>query len=289
MVPRSGGPPTWGAQLDQAARLLAPQAGDMARAEALTLLGALLGEPVALVAAQPATPMGLPDVEAYHAWVARRVAGEAIPYITGRLTFMGLDLVVERATPLVSAAARRLVEVTLECVRVRAPGELSAAEIGAGCGAVALALAAFEPRFARVFAADASPDALRVAAANGVRYLLNLVIDWREGDGLDAIPEPVDVIVCDASAPPARGISPQVERLFAQAPARLRPGGALLCALDGGLDSTLEREALASLARALPDARIWSAPSSDGVFVAVAQGPRAPSGQAGDAVFERGR
>lgn len=285
MVSRSDTPPTWGAQLAHAERLLARRAGDAARAEALTLLGTLLGEPQTFVAARPSTPMRLPDVEVYHDWVARRVAGEAIPHITGRLAFMGLDLTVERDTPLASAAARRLVEVTLECVRARAAGELSAAEIGAGCGAVALALAAFEPRFARIFAAERSPAALRVAAANGVRYLLNLVIDWREGDGLDAIPEPVDVIVCDASASPALGASSQVERLFAQAPARLLPGGALLCALAGGL----EREALASLARALPDARIWSASSSDGVVVAIAQVPRAPSGQAGDAVFERGR
>jgi SAM-dependent methyltransferase len=179
---------------------------------------------------------------------------------------MGLELRVEGSSPLVSPAAQRLVEVTLECARVRAPGELAAAEIGAGCGAVALALAAFEPRFTRIFAVDPSPEALRVAAANGVRYQLNLVVDWRVGDGLGAVPEPVDVIVCDAAA---LAPSQHAARLFAEAPAKLRPGGALLCALAGGV----EEQALASLALALPDARVWAAPASGGAFVAVAQVP----------------
>ena len=105
-----------------------------------------------------------------------------------------------------------------------------------------------------------------MAAANGVRYQLNLVVDWRAGAGLDALPEPVDMIVCDAVAPVS---SPRVARLFAEAPALLRPGGALLCALAGEAEAL----ALASLAAALPDARVWAAPAADGAYIAVAQVP----------------
>lgn len=268
MASGSDVPPTWGAQFAHAERSLAERAGGAARDEALRLLASLLREPMGHVLARPTTLMSLREVETFNGWVARRLAGEEIAHITGRLAFMGLELTVASDTPLVSPAAQRLVEVTLECARSRAPGELSAAEVGAGCGAIALALAAFEPRFARVFAVDPSPDALRVAAANGVRYQLNLVVDWREGDGLVAVPEPVDMIVCDSSAPASAS---QVARLLAEAPTKLRPGGALLCALDGGV------EAGASLARALPDARVWAAPAPDGAVIAVAQVPRAPS------------
>lgn len=282
MVPSSDVPLTWGAQVAHAERLLAGYAGTSARDEALTMLGALLGEPVTLLLARPNTPMRPEDVETYASWVERRVTGEVIPHITGHLAFMGLNLAVTSDSPLVSPAAQGLVEVALECARYRTPGELSGAHVGAGCGALAMALVTFEPRFARIYAVDPSRDALRVAAANGVRYLLNLVIDWREGDGLDAVPEPVDLIVCDLPArleaaqsvdvPGARAatLSSHVERLFEQASEKLRPGGTLLCALDG----ELEPEALAALARRLPAARIWATPSSGGLFIAAAQLPR---------------
>lgn len=68
------------------------------------------------------------------------------------------------------------------------------------------------------------------------------------------------MIIRDSSAPVS---SPGVARLFA----KLRPGGALLCALADGA------QALASLAAALPDARVWSAPASDGAYIAVARRP----------------
>ena len=277
MGPRSDLPPTWGAQLAHAERSLAVRAGGAARDEALRLLAALAREPMGHVLARPTTPMSLREREIFNGWVARRMAGEEIAHITGRLAFMGLELTVASGSPLASSAAQRLVELTLECARMREPGELAAAEIGAGCGAIALALAAFEPRFARVVALDPSPDALRMAIANGVRYQLNLVVDWREGDGPGAIPEPVDLIVCDASASASRAA-----QFFAEAPARLRPGGALLCALAG----VAETEALATLAHALPDARRWTAPAPGGAFIAVAQTPRAPAGQAGDTAFK---
>ena len=304
MVPDVDVPLTWGAQLAHAERMLAERADATAREEALTLLGSLLGEPMTLVQARPSTPMRPPDVATYTGWIARRLAGEAIPHITGHLAFMGLDLTVAHDSPLVSPAAQLLVEVALECARSRVSGttsgELFGAEIGAGCGAVALALVTFEPRFARIFAVDPSPDALRVAAANGGRYLVNLVVDWREGEGLSAVPEPVDIIVCDLAAQSARHSSAQnadasgsrasaapspLAPLLAQAPAKLRSGGALVCALNGGL----EAEARESLAHALPAAHIWTAPSSGGLFVAVAQSPRALSDQARDVTFERGR
>ena len=92
----------------------------------------------------------------------------------------------------------------------------------AGCGAVALALAALEPRFTRIYAVESSPPALDLARANGARYLLNLVISWLEGEGLDAVPEPVGLIVC---AQPGWVSLESV-------PAKLRPGGALTCAVD---------------------------------------------------------
>jgi methylase of polypeptide subunit release factors len=95
-----------------------------------------------------------------------------------------------------------------------------AAEINASWSAIALA--ALEPRFTRVYAMELSPAALETARANGARYLLNLVISWLDGERLDAVPEPVDLIVC------AQPGWVNLESVTA----KLRPSGVLICAVD---------------------------------------------------------
>src|SRR5262249_39401806 len=158
-----------------------------------------LGVPAAPLLARSDIPMSQADVQTYAGWIARRAGGEAIPNITGHLRFMGLDLSVGRDVPLLHPGAQRLVSVALDCARHGASGpsgEFSGGEIGTGCGALALALAAFEPRFTRIYAVDGSASSLRMAESNGARYLLNLVITWLEGEDLDAVPERVDLIVC---------------------------------------------------------------------------------------------
>jgi release factor glutamine methyltransferase len=222
MASESDIPMTWGAQLALAEQVLAAARLPAPREEAAELLSHLLSVPVSELLAGRSVPMRQPDAETYAEWVARRVAGEALARITGRLEFMGLDITIASAGPVTPPGAQRLVETALHWARRRAPGELVAAEISAGCGAIALALAALEPRFTRIYAVESSLPALEAARANGARYLLNLVMSWLEGEGLDSVPEPVDLIVCS-----------QPGRIdLAQAPSKLRPGGALICAVD---------------------------------------------------------
>jgi release factor glutamine methyltransferase len=239
----------------------------------LALLSSLLDMPTTLLLAQSDSHMRPSDVEIYAGWVARRAAGEAIAHITGRLAFMGLDLTVGRDTPLVPPGAQRLVEVALERVRHSGPGEFAAAEIGTGCGAIALALAALEPRLTRIYAVDTAARSLQVAEANGARYLLNLVISWIEGDGFDAVPELVDLIACGQSG---HAILPAFARLLERAPAKLRPGGALIFGLDLALGPLVAE----SLVRSVPGAQVWVDPPSDGAVVVVAQMPRPAGGGA---------
>jgi precorrin-6B methylase 2 len=184
---------------------------------------------------------------------------------------MGLDITVRWDSPLAPPGAQLLVETALQWVRNRAPDGLIAAEVGAGCGAITLALAALEPRWSRIYAVDAASEALATARENGARYLLNLVITWIEGDGLDALPEPVDLLVCGRTG---NGQSMEHSPLFsapalAQIATLLKPGGALMCALSD--DKRLAASAL--LAQALPTAHLWTTPVTDGALVAVAQLP----------------
>ncbi len=274
---------TWGAQFARAVRLLAEAGSPAPEQEAAELLGHLLGLPVSEILSRPQSAMRQADARRYHAWVTRRAGGVPMPYVTGHLEFMGLDITIGWDSPLPFPGAARLVETALEWARSRAPDQLIAAELRTGCGAIALALAALEPRFTRIYAVDASPQILAVAAANGARYLLNLVIHWVEGETLDALAEPMDLIICgqfDPALPPFSG------QLFPRLHAKLRPGGALMCALE------VSRAAaqLESFRRLVPDgAQVWTTPPADGALVAVAQLPRAPSPGAGRAPFETER
>ncbi|HEX8995873.1 MAG TPA: methyltransferase [Ktedonobacterales bacterium] len=269
-------PLTSGAQLAHAETLLAAAGSLAPREEAIALLSALLSTSPALLRAKPGRRLSQQSVATFAGWVARRAAGEALPHITGRLPFMGLELVVGQNDPLPAPSAWRLLEAALQIARYHAPGDLLAADIGTGCGATALALAAFEPRFTRVYAVESSVAALEVAAANGARYLLNLIISWLAGEGLDSVPEPVDVVVCSQLEPS----TPAAARLLEQAPAKLRPGGALVCALDQ-LPST---EFSALLERTLPTAQVWSELHPGGAIL-VAQLPPAATG---DTTFNSG-
>lgn len=254
--------PTWGGQLAHAARLLAEAGSPQPEQEAAALLAHLLGMPGALLAAQAATPMRPRDVQTYASWVARRVGGVPTPYITGHLEFMGLDIAVGWESPLPTSGAERVVEAALHWARSHTPGELSVAEMGTGCGAVALALAALEPRFTRIYAVDASAAALAKAEANGARYLLNLVITWLMGRDLAAIPEPVDLLIWSQLELAA----PAVDALI-QAPIRLRPGGALICAV-----AAAQRPAATdALLLARPAAMFWVDPDGAEPAIAVAQ------------------
>ncbi len=261
----------WGAQLARAERILAESGSPLPEREAAELLGHLLGLPVSEILTQPQSAMLQADARRYHAWVTRRAGGVPMPYVTGHLEFMGLDITIGWDTPLPFPGASRLVEAALEWARSRAPDQLIAAELRTGCGAIALALAALEPRFSRIYAVDSSPQILAVAAANGARYLLNLVIHWVAGETLDVFSEPTDLIVCgqfDPTLPPFKG---QVLRL---APEKMRPGGAVMCMLEASRAAVQ----LESLRNVVPEeAQVWTTPSSDGTLVAVAQLPRSPS------------
>src|SRR6185437_6511498 len=146
------------------------------REEAAELLSHVLSVPVFELLAWPTAPVRRSDAQMYSAWIARRADGEALAHITGHLEFLGLDIHIGPNGPMARPGAQRVAEMALRWARRRAPGELLAAEMGTGCGAIALALAALEPRFTRIYAVDASAAALAKAEANGARYLLNLVI-----------------------------------------------------------------------------------------------------------------
>ena len=164
--------------------------------------------------------------------------------------FYGLDILATPAVLIPRQETELLVEGILEIGAGRA--DLTVADVGTGSGAIAVAAAVNLP-FCRVYATDTSESALRVAEANCRMHGVEDRVEPVHGDLLCPLDGPVDVI---ASNPPyvrtdeiaalGREIGHEpiealdggrdgldvVRRLFQQAPAALKPGGAMLLEID---------------------------------------------------------
>ena len=127
------------------------------------------GSNAADIALTPRTPMTLRMVAHADAMAARRVAGEPLQYVLGSWGFRTLDLAVDRRAliprPETEVVAGIAIDWLTDAVR---SGRLAAprvADLGIGCGSIALSIAAECPS-ARVYATDNSADALGLAADN---------------------------------------------------------------------------------------------------------------------------
>ena len=270
-------PATWGAALRWAVRTLAESgATQTPDLDAAVLLGQVTGAPRATLLAYPERPLTDAASEAFTGLVRRRLAGEPVAYLTGHKEFMGLDFLTDARALIPRPETEHLVEAALATARARLDrGETPVvADIGTGSGAIALAIAALEPRLPRVYATDLSAGALALAAENATRLNVATRVTLLEGDLLEPLPEPVDLLLAKLPyvAPREAGLLPpdvrryepelalygaedglgHFRRLFATAPGHLRPGAAVF--LEFGYD---QRQALEDLARAsFPGARL---------------------------------
>jgi release factor glutamine methyltransferase len=258
------------------ARLRAAGIGS-ADLDAAVLLGHVLAADRATLYAHPERAL-LPEAQAaFEGLLARRLRGEPVAYLTGHKEFMGLDFLVDRRALIPRPETELLVEMALVEVRRRDEAELAdlrVADIGTGSGAIAIALAAQEPRLPLVYATDISGEALALAAENarwlGVESRLRLL----QGDLLEPLPERVDLLLANLPyiadneqeilAPDVRDYEPHlalfgadgglghIRRLLASAPPRLKPGAVML--LEFGYN---QRAPLAELiASLLPGAQV---------------------------------
>ena len=164
------------------------------RLDAQLLLAHQLGRSRAwLLAHDDATLTGA-DCDALHALLARRVAGEPLPYLVGEREFHGLALRVTHDVLVPRPETETLVDWALELLAgADAP---RVADLGTGSGAIALALKHACPG-AQVHASDASAAALAVARDNGQR--LGLSVAWHLGDWWQALgsTDPFDLVMAN--------------------------------------------------------------------------------------------
>jgi release factor glutamine methyltransferase len=169
-----------------------------ASVEAEVLLGHVLGMSRTGLYTEPDRSLTSVEREHLRRVVRRRLDREPAAYIFGHCEFYGIDLYVESHTLIPRPETEVLVEEAVKLVlRISRQGEQTTiADIGTGCGAIAVSLALALPQ-AKVYATDISPSALKVAGVNCRRYGVNGRVDLLEGNLLEPLPRAVDLIVAN--------------------------------------------------------------------------------------------
>jgi release factor glutamine methyltransferase len=176
-----------------------------ARADARDLIAAMLDKPKFWPTANQSLDLDAATAAAIQTAGANMVRGMPMQYAVGRAAFRHLDLHVDPRVLIPRPETEMLVELVLGLV---GKGGGTAADIGTGSGAIALALAS-EGKFDRIIATDVSDDALDVARVNLAAIPLEKrsLIEFRAGNLLE--PLSGDLIRAIVSNPPY--ISPAEE------------------------------------------------------------------------------
>ena len=216
--------------------------------------------------------------ESFRQLIQRRLNNEPTAYIIGHREFYGLDFYIDGNVLIPRPESELLVETALGLTPEHPTHTI--ADVGTGSGAVAISLALNWPR-AKIYAIDISSSALRVAQTNCQKHGVSGRICLLQGDLLEPLPEPVNLIVANLpyvrkealSQVNTRHFEPPlaldggpdgletIRRLGAQLEGNLRSGGSLL--LEIGLD---QGEAVtAFFHRLFPSAEIKLIPDGNGI------------------------
>ena len=250
------------------------------RLNAEVLLMFVLGVHRAYLYAHPERELTGEENSRYDEVLAQRSTGMPSQYITGHQEFWGMDLIVSPAVLIPRPETEHVVETVLTLTMEFAtrpsfvdkaggqgrpphtsPHTLRIVDVGTGSGCIALALAKELP-YAEIYATDISDAALEVARANAARNQLGSRIQFHQGDLLDGLVPPFDIVV---SNPPYVGESEEdqvqlevrkfeprnavfagptglevIARLIPQAHTSLRPGGWLIFEISGTIASRVE-------------------------------------------------
>jgi release factor glutamine methyltransferase len=123
--------------------------------------------------------------------VDRLVEGEPLAYIVGHREFYDVDLLTDARALIPRPETECLIEHALKALADH-PAPLIA-DVGTGCGAIAVTLAKHLLR-AKVIATDLSSDAIDLARENAQRIGVDARIDFRVGSLLESIAESLDLL-----------------------------------------------------------------------------------------------
>ncbi len=217
--------------------------------------------------------------------LAERTARTPLAYITGTREFYRLEFRVTPDVLIPRPESELLVDAALDHMRQARMRTALVADVGAGSGAVGIALAKHR-RGVNLICSDVSRDALLVARDNAQRLLRRPSASFVQGDLLTPLPGPFHCVVANlpyipeerldelepevAEHEPRIALTPGTKgtelilRLITQLPSRLHPNGIAVLEVDPGQES------------AIADAAHQMLPNADiAVLDDVSQQPRA--------------
>jgi release factor glutamine methyltransferase len=201
-----------GEALAQASTRLRPEGIDSPRLDAELLLAHVLDVNRAAILAHPDQRLTPKALTRYRDLVDRRAHREPLAYIVGHREFYGLDLTVNRHVLIPRPETELLVEHALQ--RARDLPCRYVVDVGAGSGAIAVTLAVHLPQ-ARVYALDASSQALAVVAENAERHGVSDRVRCLHGDLLEPLLRVDPHTAAGGADPPLLG---QVDLITANLP-----------------------------------------------------------------------
>ncbi|MGA2671468.1 MAG: peptide chain release factor N(5)-glutamine methyltransferase [Dehalococcoidia bacterium] len=166
--------------------------------EAELLLGHILGMSKTQLYTEPERSLTPMEAEHLSHLIRRRLDHEPAAYILGHSEFYGIDFYIDCHTFIPRPETEFLVEQAVEIAQsISWRGkQIAIADIGTGCGAIAISLALALPHV-KIYATDVSASALEVVEVNCRRYGVNGRVQILQGNLLEPLPQPVDMIVAN--------------------------------------------------------------------------------------------
>jgi release factor glutamine methyltransferase len=130
----------------------------------------------------------------FNSELERVLNNEPLAYVVGHREFYDVDLITDERALIPRPETECLIEDALE--RFAGHPAPVIADIGTGCGAIGVTLAKHLPR-AHVIATDLSVDAIELARENAQRHQVAARIDFRVGDVLAPVHEPLDLLAAN--------------------------------------------------------------------------------------------
>jgi release factor glutamine methyltransferase len=218
--------------------------------DAQVLCAFVLEKPRAWIQAYPENAISCSQQKTLYEYLARLLSGEPLPYILGRWEFYGLEFKVTPDTLIPRPETELLIEHALIWLDDNS-GPCMAADIGTGCGCIAVSLAANKPDI-RMLASDISFPALQIAKSNARHHRRGHAISFVQCDLIPPIEVKFDLICANLPYIPSGRLSSltvadwepeislnggrdgldQIRRLLAGSRGRISSNGAVLLEVD---------------------------------------------------------
>ncbi len=241
--------------LQQSAHIFSINGIEASHIEARILLGHIAKLSPAQIYANPKQALSPEQERDLQLLIERRLRREPSAYIVSRKEFYGIDFYVDSRVLIPRPETEILIDAALEFAKDNSTwllsqrGAILIADVGTGCGAIAISLALNLPQ-SRVYATDISSSAIQVAKLNCEYHKVTEQITLFQGNLLEPVPQRVDIIIANLPyiksselprlSPEIAGYEPRValdggrsgldliRQLVEQAGEKINPKGCLL-------------------------------------------------------------